>query len=317
MVYLIVAIALLCLTVKGYCGKKTGVAVRDAGDSYLFNLLRMIFCMVIGIALVFFEGAHTQLDIELGMIGVCALAGVANAAFLAGWLLAIQKNTMVSVDVSLTLGSLLPALLCLAFFGEAISLPKMIGFALILAATVILAGYNKKVAGGGVVGVLLLVFAALGDGLSGFAQQLYKHFYTPEGLKFTGREYPKTVYHFYTYVFAAVALLLLFAVYTAMSASKAKKNGKPFSLKNKLTVSWGVVAYIAVMAVCLFAANYLQTVATGDYHMSSQELYPIIKGGCLITVNFVAMIFFKEKITVRSAIGSAVALGGILCMSLL
>ena len=224
---------------------------------------------------------------------------------------------MVSVDVSLTLGSLLPALLCLAFFGEPISIPKMIGFALILAATVILAGYNKKVAGGGIMGALLLVFAALGDGLSGFAQQLYKHFYTPEGLKFTGREYPKAVYHFYTYVFAAAALLLLFAIYTAIDARKSKKEQRPFSLKKKLTVSWSVVAYIAVMAVCLFAANYLQTVATNDLKMSSQMLYPIIKGGCLITVNFVAMIFFKEKITVRSAIGSVVALGGILCMSLL
>ena len=317
MVYVVVAVALLCLTIKGYCGKKTGVAVRDTGDSYLFNLLRMLFCIVIGIALVFFEGAHTELDIELGMVGVCALAGVANAAFLAGWLLAIQKNTMVSVDVSLTLGSLLPALLCLAFFGEKISIPKMIGFALILAATVILAGYNKKMAGGGIMGALLLVFAALGDGLSGFAQQLYKHFYTVEGLKFTGREYSKAVFHFYTYVFAAAALLLLFVIYTAMSASKAKKQNKPFSLKNKLKVSWGVVAYIAVMAVCLFAANYLQTVATSDYGMESQVLYPVIKGGCLITVNFVAMIFFKEKITWRSALGSVVALGGILCMSLL
>ena len=317
MVYGVIAVALLCLTVKGYCGKKTGVAVRDTADSYLFNLLRMIFCIVIGIGFVFIDGAHTSLGIEPGMVGVCAFAGVANAAFLVGWLLAIQKNTMVSVDVSLTLGSLLPSLLCLAFFGEEISIPKMIGFGLILAATFILAGYNKKVAGGGLMGALLLVFAALGDGLSSFAQQLYKHFYTPEGLNFTGREYPKSVYHFYTYAFAAVALLLFFAVCVALDAKKARKENRAFSLKKKITVSPGVVAYIAVMAVCLFAANYLQTVATSDFKMSSQMLYPIIKGGCLITVNFVAMIFFKEKITVRSAIGSVVALGGILCMSLL
>ena len=71
------------------------------------------------------------------------------------------------------------------------------------------------------------------------------------------------------------------------------------------------------MAVCLFAANYLQTVATNDLGLSSQMLYPILKGGCLITVNFTAMIFFGERITKRSVIGSLVALFGIVIMSVL
>lgn len=46
-------------------------------------------------------------------------------------------------------------------------------------------------------------------------------------------------------------------------------------------------------------------------------LYPIIKGGCLITVNFTAMLFFGEPITRRSACGSLLALGGIVLMSVL
>ena len=71
------------------------------------------------------------------------------------------------------------------------------------------------------------------------------------------------------------------------------------------------------MAICLFAANYFQTVATNDYGMSSQMLYPIIKGGCLITVNFTAALCFGEKLTLRCVLGSLVALAGIISMSVL
>ena len=314
MVYVIVAIALFCLTVKGYCGKRTGGYIESTGDSYLFNLLRMIFCIVIGGIFVFAEGAQHSLAIEQKMIWICVLAGVSNAVFLVGWLLAIQKNTMVSVDVSLTLGSIIPAVLCAILFGEEISLIKMFGFAMILAASIILAGHSKKKAGGGLLRLLLLLIAAVGDGMSGFAQQLYKQYYTEAGTLTNGINYPKVVYHFYTYVFAAIALLAVFVCYRAV---KNKKCDTPEIGKSAWAIPRRAVLHIFIMAVCLFAANYLQTVAANDYGMSSQVLYPIMKGGCLITVNFTAMIFFGEKITTRGIWGTLLALGGIISMSIL
>ena len=315
MVYIIVAIALLCLTIKGYCGKKTSIYVRDTSDSFLFNLLRMVFCIFIGIAFVFAEGAQGALLIESKMLWICVLSGMANAAFLVGWLLAIQKNSMVSVDVSLTLGSIIPAILCALLFGEAISIPKMLGFALIIAATFILAGHAKKKGSFGIIGILLLLFATVGDGLSGFAQQLYKQYYTADGLHANSIYYPKTVYHFYTYVFAAILLLIVLIAYRIATVKRASDSEG--SKDKRLLPPKNVVLHIFIMAVCLFAANYLQTVATNDYGMPSQVLYPVIKGGCLITVNFVAMIFFGEKITKRSILGTLTALAGIISMSVL
>lgn len=248
------------------------------------------------------------------MLLICLLSGAANAAFLVGWILAVQKNTMVAVDVCLTLGSMIPAVLCALLFGEAISLPKMLGFALILGATAILSGGGAKRAGGGTVGVLLLIFASVGEGLSGFAQQLFKQYYTDAGTRTHGVLYPKTVFHFYTYVFAALILLSVLFVYR-LSARPSACEGK--GRKRVFSMPPMVALYIFIMAVCLFAANYLQTVATNDFGMSSQILYPILKGGCLITVNFTAMIFFGERITRRSILGSFIALCGIVCMNLL
>ena len=315
MVYGIVGIALFCLTVKGYCGKRTSCFVRDTGDSFLFNLLRMLFCIVIGAVFVFAESAQGFLNVEGRMLWICVLAGVSNAAFLAGWLLAIQKNAMVSVDVSLTLGSIIPSILCAILFAEPLSIPKMIGFALIVLATVILAGHSKKTVGGGLLGAILLLIAAVGDGMSGFAQQLYKQYYTETGGLAHGVYYPKTVYHFYTYVFAALALLLVLIGYRILMLNKSDKKETPKGAMLKIPPR--AVLHIFIMAICLFAANYFQTVATNDFGMSSQVLYPIIKGGCLITVNFTAMMFFGEKVTKRSVLGSVIALGGIICMSAL
>lgn len=314
MVYAIVAAVLLCQTVKGYCGKKTSTHVRQFGDSVSFNFIRMLFCVFIGAALVIVEGSASAMRVEWGMLGVCILSGAANAAFLVGWILAVRKNTMVAVDVGLTLGSLIPAVLCAILFGEAISLPKMLGFGLIVLATVILAGHTKKTVGGGFVGILLLILATVGDGLSGFAQQLYKQYYTDAGAHTHGVFYPKSVYHFYTYVFAALLLLGVLAGYYLWFFKKKDKTARA---RETLLLPPRVVLYIFIMAVCLFAANYLQTVATNDFGMPSQVLYPIVKGGCLITVNVVAMLFFGERITPRSVIGSLVALGGIVCMNLL
>lgn len=90
----------------------------------------------------------------------------------------------------------------------------MLGFGLIILAALILSGYNKKTEGSrGWVGILLLLFATLGDGLTGFCQQLYRQYYTEGGSLTTDVVYPKSIYHFYTYVFAVIVLALFLTVY--------------------------------------------------------------------------------------------------------
>ncbi len=311
MLYIILLGALFCLTVKGYSGKKVSCNVKTSDNAFLFNLLRMAFCVVIGLGFVFFEGSQEHLLPEGKMIAICVLAGVSNAAFLVFWMLAIRKNSMVLVDVGLTLGSLLPSILCLALFNEPFAISKMLGFAIILIATLILSSEEKGRMKKTALGVILLVSAALGDGLSGFSQQLYKHFYTEGGSLAGDTLYPKTVYHLYTYVFSAIVIAAVLLGYRIF----ARKGTTDSGARGERVLTLRVTLHIFVMAVCLFAANYLQTVATADYGMPSQMMYPIIRGGTLVTVNIVAASFFGEKITVRKLIGSIVAIFGIVVMS--
>ncbi len=311
MPYAFAALALLALAVKGTAGKKVSYYVEDAADSFLFNIIRLLFCMAIGACLVLLGADAGNFAIDGGMLLICLFSGVCNAMFLGGWMLAICHNSMVMVDVALTVGSILPAVLSALFFGEEFSVPRLLGFALILAAVVILAGYNSEVKKGvGVVGIATMLIAALGDGLTGFGQQLYKQFYTPEGSLSADRFYSKSVYNFYIYVFAALALGIFYLFY-----SLRQRDGK--KLGARLRGSLKPLPFIAIMAGCLFAATYWQTVCLGDYGMPSQILYPLMKGGCLILVNFTAMIFFGEKMTKRSALGSLVALAGIVILNVL
>lgn len=318
MAYLFLIIALICLSVKGYCGKKTSTDITKPTDPLLFNLLRMLFCIIIGFAMILIDTATAQLALEPLMLLLTLCSGVANAAFLIGWILAVRRIPMVTMDVSLTIGSILPAVLCLILFDEAISLPKMIGFGLILLATVILSGYGRSTGmRSGVLGVLLAVIATLGEGLSSFCQQLYKQYFTVNGSRFYGVIYENSVFQFYTYVFAGAVLLLTFAGVAIYGYVKRDKTAETHYVRGLFASCKRPLPYIAVMAVCLFAGNYLQTAATAVYGMSPQVLYPVIKGGCLVTVNITAMLFFGERPTRRSIAGSIVALCGAVCMSIL
>ena len=317
MLYFILFLALLALTVKGYSGKRVSTYVRDAADTYAFNLLRMCFCVIIGLCMVFFENSQEFLFPEVKMLAICLLSGISNASFLVFWMLAIRVNSMVSVDVGLTLGSLIPSVLCLVLFGEEFSLLKMLGFAVILASTFILSGGGSNDKKKKLSGILLLILAAVGDGMSGFSQQLYRQYYTASGSISGDMYYPKTVFHLYTYVFAAIVLFAVLIGYRIFMRKEIKDVTSGSSEIRKRALTARAVIHIFIMAVCLFAANYLQTVATSDYNLSSQIMYPVIRGGCLVTVNIVAMIFFGERITRRSIVGSLVAVLGILIMSVI
>jgi multidrug transporter EmrE-like cation transporter len=179
-----------------------------------------------------------------------------------------------------------------------------------------LAGYNINTKGNpGLGGILLVVIATVGEGLVSFTQQMYKQYYTEGGSMAGDVLYPKSIYNFYIYVFAAAVLILTLIVYDAVQCAKNPTKRWATEMKNGVKTLIGPMPYIIVMAISMFAATYFQTVATGDYGMPSQILYPLIKGGCLVTVNIVAMLFFGEKATRRSVLGSAVALAGVVIMN--
>jgi multidrug transporter EmrE-like cation transporter len=70
------------------------------------------------------------------------------------------------------------------------------------------------------------------------------------------------------------------------------------------------------MSVCLFIDNYSKMLAEATGQISPQVLYPTIQGACLICVNVLAALAFREKPTAKTYIGTAIAIGGIVVMSI-
>lgn len=163
------------------------------------------------------------------------------------------------------------------------------------------------------IGIFLMVLAALSEGVIGFSQQLFKQYYTDTGVRFAGKTYPAEIFHFYTFLFAGAFLLFAYLVFLF----RGRRGESEGHTEEAAAIPWRkVLSHIAVMAACLFIANYAQTAASAVYALPSQILYPLVRGGTLILVNVTAL-FFGERFTRRAALGTTIALCGILLMNLL
>ena len=299
MKYVLIVTVLLCLALKGFCGKKTSQAVALIGDAFRFNFTRMLFCLVIGVLPVLIEGASLAVDGR--MAAICLLSGATNVGFVVFWIFAVRKIALVTVDAALTLSSILPAVLCLVLFGTPIAWSSILGFVLIFGAACLLASYSRRQKGEfGAGAFLLMVLAAVSDGLLAFSQQLYRRYCA---------EYSNTVFQFYTFLFAT---LIFACILVGWRATGKEKTSEESTARFKRAVP-----LIAIMAGCLFASSYLQTFVTSRLGVNPDFLYPVIKGGCLVMSNCMGMLFFGEKITARSVIGSLITITGIVLMSVL
>ena len=311
MAYLFMFFSVAANTAKAYAGKKTSICATQKTDAALFSFVRIFLCVIIGLAVVFFEGAHTALDVSPKLLALCAFSGATNAIFLIGWMLAVQKNPLVFVDVSLSIGSIIPAILCLIFFGIGLSWIKLIGFGLVIVAALVL-GFKKEKSKSSLGGILLVIITTLGSGLNLFSIEMFGKLFSDK----SGAEvvYPKSVFLFYGYIFAALTLLIYLAF--IIIKTRAAKGEEKIGFGKVLSALPKPLTFIAIMSVCLFIDNYSKMLAEATGQISPQVLYPTIQGACLVTVNFLAALAFGERPTAKTFIGTAIAIGGIVVMSI-
>lgn len=294
--YAWIAAALLCGAIKGFCGKKAGAFIRNIGDAAFLSLVRMVLCVGIGCIVSGGFGAKVPSSIFLG---VSAIGGIFNALFIITWLLTVRENAYMTVDVFLTAGSFLPAVGSALLFGEPISPANGVGFFLLLTAVIVMALYGKKVKGRlGVKNLVPLVLAGVFEGGVGLSQQLYKYL-CREG---QGND---RLYNLYVYLFSAIFLLTVFIVFCIQ--------GK--SVRECFHHAAGALPLTAVMAACLFAYSLFQTMASTVGNVPSAALYPVLKGGGMLLSCAMAVLFFRERITVSGALGCVLAFSAMIVMN--
>ena len=296
--YLFLCIALLSGCSKGYCGKKTSHFTKGVSDAVLVNLVRMFFCCIIGAFVVFVERGSLDLSVGYRDLLISVLSGVSLSGFVVFWLVAVKNGAYMTVDISLTVGMLIPVVSSVILWGEAFRPTQIIGFIILLIAVVIMCSYNTQIKGGfSTLALVALVLMGVSNGVADFSQKMFVRL--SEGT-------PVSVFNFYTYVFCTLTLAIVFAI-----MPKGDKALFEISRKEKTTL----FSYILLMSALMFVNTYFKTLAAS--RLDAVILYPLNQGGGLMLSCGMSAFIFKEKITRRAAFGIVLAFVSLLIINLL
>lgn len=296
--YLFIALAVLSGGIKAYCGKRISGKTPTVKNAVLTNLARMLFCIAFGfIFVVALDGfAAFQMD---GKALLLALGGgVATCVFLVSWLLAMRGSAYMTVEAFVLSSMLVPITLNAALYGTTVKASQLIGLAILLVAVALMSVYDKQTKGKFTMrALILLVIVALGNGVNSFTQNVFK-------LDF--QEFSAAAFNFYLYVFSAVILGI---TYLCIPQKQEEGQGKtPLFDKGKL-------AYVAVMALCLFCNSYFVTLANG--YLPPVMLNPLQNVSALLVGLGISVVCFKEKLKKVSILGVVMMILGVLFINLL
>ncbi|MBQ8640827.1 MAG: EamA family transporter [Clostridia bacterium] len=300
--YIFAALALAAALTKAYCSKKSSIYVADIRGNTFSNGIRMVLCIVIGIGFVLAEGA--SLSVNPGTLAIAVLSGVSSAVHITTWLAATRRGALMLLNIFYLSGVLVPLLLCYFLYDELVRPIQWAGLAVLLAAVYFMCSYNRSLGGRLTVSSLvILVVCAVTAGLMDFTQKMFLY-HDPDG--------SISVFNFYTYVFSA---LVLMGIYGISKIRDSRSRGECVSFSDEKRLLGQIMVYIAVMAICMFANSWWKTKAA--MYLTSAELYPLYQGASLILLAVMSAVFFKEKITLRSAMGIGLAFAALIMMNLL
>lgn len=293
--YLFTAISVFCGLCKGGFGKVVSRYTNEYRDAVVSNLMRMLLCIAIGFGMVALNGGASTLAVSGQTLLIAALSGIVTSAFIIIWLFAIKLDYYVVISVFLMIGNIFTVVMCRIFYNEPIYLNQYIGFAVLIGATFIMCapsgGNGKKMT---LKALAILLGCGITNGLADFTQKVFVH--AQSGAT-------NAAFNFYTYVFATITLTIALML--------AKTEHKDNVAQHTKYIIKSTIVYIAIMAVSLFGNSYFKVLAAAN--MDSALLYPLFQGSGLILSAIMARIFFKEKISVKKAIGMVLAFAA-LCM---
>ncbi len=291
--YVFAFTAIFFALMKGFCGKKISDYTSHPSDAAYYNVIRMLICILIGGVLVAAEG--TGFIVSSAVLLISALSGLSLAVMVISWLMAARKSVYMLVDVFCTLSVAIPLVLSAIFYNEKTDLYDIIGLSFLAVATYLIAGYSqgakkRKLKISDFI-ILFLVFLSIG--FTNFLQKVFIKNSDSESV---------TIFNFYTYIFAAIGLIL-FLVFS--KKEKKEKTKRP------------IKAYVLVcfMALSLFCNSLFATLAAEK--LTSAELYPLTQGSTLALAPVMAALFFGEKPKPRLIVGIVLCFTGLIIMNVL
>ena len=303
--YLYLFLVIFSGLTKGFCGKKTSAYTSEFTSASFANSIRMVLCAIISfIAILIFENV-SSLNLSLNGFLVSVLSGILTSIFVVTWLISVKNSAYMLIDVFLTLFTLIPIIFSLFLYNESVHFIQIIGFVILIIATLIMASYNNSIKKRKLdfKSILLLSICGLSNGLNLFCQ---KYFAKLDGYQSV------YAFNFYTYVFSAIILTAFFVINYLRFKKRnntLQENFSPIKTLKKIYL------YILIMALCLYLNSFFSTLASANLSASLQ--YPLQQGLNLTLSLIMSAIFFKEKITFKSIIGITLTFISLIFINLL
>ena len=315
MVWGFIAIILCMRVIQSVFSKKNAILLPKNAIGYLKYVVTYIsiacaFATVLLISDLLINGTENLYIAQT--ILYASVAGVSIGAACLCSLYNLSQGTMALNSLFSTAGLLIPTVASIFLYGETLKIWHWFAIATFMVGAFLLAGSSKRIYGKfslkSLASLVLMLFA------EGATMLMQKSF----GMNVSGGR----VSLFSAFAFLAgtmvllTALCILNAAYKRQGAAKCKVEefslfpSNPCEIKlNKKTYG-----YALILAFAVFVINQLATTSTPL--VAAVILFAFINGGATLISTVVGAILFKEKISVRSALGIAIGIGSLILLKL-
>ena len=302
--YLFLFISVFSGAVKGFFAKKVSDKTSGLKSAVLSNLIRMLFCIPVGLIFVAIDG-FSHLSVSSSVLWTACFCGVTTSVFIITWLLAVKTSAYTAMDAVLSMGVLVPILLSSIIYHEYITTSQIIGLVLLLGAVFLMSLYTNQIKQRLTLpAVLLLIVVGVSSGITDFSQKIFT--YNAMGT-------PASVFNFYVYVFSAITLSLVFLTLSIVEKKQASLPG--IDAPKQSLLDKRKVIYIAIMAIFLFCNSYFKTLSANL--LDATKLYPLSQGTAIVLSLLMSTFFFKEKIKPVCIVGLIVLFIGLLLLNVI
>ncbi len=294
MVWLYIVIILLCRVVQAIFNKRSSNEITSLPMMVKYNALQNTISAVLGLALILAVGSGFVCDLKTVLIATFSGITLFFAIFCS--IYAMKSGTVGLNSMFGTAGMIIPIIAGVFLFDKAVAPLQLAGLGLFFVAAWLLIGDSKAVyTNFNYKTLLLLIGALLANGGTMLAQQMFTE-YVPAG--------DVSVFSFLSFAIIGVLSFAFFGL--LVGGDKAKRADARLS---KILIVCGVA-----LAVAVFIINQLATISTKL--ISPVILFTFINGGGTIVSTLVAAVLYKERISLKSAVGILLGIASLVMIKL-
>lgn len=257
-------------------------------ESYRKNptsMLAMNYLMCSLLAMIF-SGQLTLFPQADGLPVTLLLGSICGALFLGSFLLLqwnVSRNGVALPATFMKLGVLVPTLLSALIFGEQLTILRILGVAVAVAAILLMQGSGQKGRDGSMAGLIVLL---LSGGLSDFMSKLYEEL---------GEPALKEQYLLYTFMVALILCAIL-------------------CILRKQTLCWQDALFGLLIGIPnYFSARFLLLSLN---QLPAVVAYPTFSAGTIVLTTLAGLILFNEKLSTRKWLALGLILGALILLNL-